>query len=303
CTMNFLRNLGKKLSEVSEDINQNLSQLKVKASASFDSSLKHNADDKQDPQHLRAQSAGCLLPGADLLAAYQRHWSEIHRGSDEVGRSVDRVGRLAAVVSGRARSRAAAWTALQREACDLPRTLASLECIGALLDSLEQSCREVEHELALLENQAEWVQLRRDQHAHNYQLLEHSRRRSEELERRRVQMAQRHAGRVRALEQSRQAALLERQRAFEQEFQRDMQFFKEHGHTERAPPPLDDAAEALDKFLEANDDDEDVGEDPDDVDADAAVELDDEEDDDDDVRSPVFPAADADDSSQAAPQE
>ena len=53
------------------------------------------------------------------------------------------------------------------------------------------------------------------------------------MEQRRVQLAQNHATRVRVMETARQEQLRDRHHAFEEEFQRDLEYFKTHGRTER----------------------------------------------------------------------
>lgn len=116
---------------------------------------------------------------------------------------------------------------------ELPRLEADLDSILNALSDLTIALERSEAALTSLEDDIEWCELRRKEAELNNTWLM-ARRRSESLvESARVNKAREHAERVERSERKRQAEQRERSATFEEEFYRDLEFFKEHGRVER----------------------------------------------------------------------
>ena len=61
--------------------------------------------------------------------------------------------------------------------CQSPRNTTCRLPVCGFLDNISDLCLSVEKSLEALEDHLEWEELRNNQHAHNYQLLEYRRRR------------------------------------------------------------------------------------------------------------------------------
>ncbi|XP_021914071.1 dysbindin-like isoform X2 [Zootermopsis nevadensis] len=203
--------------------------------------------------------------GADVLHKYQSQWSEMHKLAEE---NAVKAQELDSFIGSLHQKFEKQWSDVSHIASNLaaaPQLLTTVQQLMEQIGSLQGLFEDVEEALFQLEDMIEMQELQERQLDHRFQFALYKEKKLSELEAVRANLASEHADKVVQHELRQQKLLKERQDAFGEAFQHDVQHYKLSGSLPKVKnigvirgPSLEEVTleptdtEELDKFL--NDD-------------------------------------------------
>ncbi|XP_064598993.1 dysbindin-like [Liolophura sinensis] len=214
-----------------------------------------------------AKSHGVNLDaGADLLHRYQENWKELNKQAEENASKAEDLAILIGSLYVRYSGQSESLTQLKEETSTLPTVLQQLQDLTNQIAKVEELCEQVEAAEIHLENICEVQEFKRAQATHHQQLAAYKEMKQRDVEKFKVSLAQQHAKNIKSRDMKRQTQLKERQSIFQEAFDKDINYYRTFGHTERQPSVENEVAErklaeikieedasALDSFLESTD--------------------------------------------------
>ncbi|XP_060074541.1 dysbindin-like [Ylistrum balloti] len=195
-------------------------------------------------QHVKA--GVCLDAGADLLDRYQNIWKELHQDAEENAKLAENVDSQITQLFVTYDRQAEVLSQLHSTVADLPVILNKLQELTDVLASLDEEYENVEVALIRLEDTCEEQELTQAKEYDAQKLATYTHRKSEELQKIKVEFAKDHAKKMEGYEKHRQTKLKERQEVFEQQFNNDLDYFKSHGRLERLSTSSNDSSKKTD---------------------------------------------------------
>ena len=202
-----------------------------------------------------------LNAGAQLLLRYQTEWHDGHHLAEENASKAQAIDEIIGDLHVTFEKQWVNVTQLNSMMAALPQVISSTQSLMEQLAILQESFDEVEHNLLQLEDIVETQELQERQLDHRFQLALYKEKKLQELERVRESLVSAYAEKMVHHETRQSHTLKERQEAFGQVFQEDLEQFKQSGKLpvspKRASGPgpsleevtLDDDPVALDHFL------------------------------------------------------
>ncbi|XP_013420814.1 dysbindin-like [Lingula anatina] len=173
--------------------------------------------------------------GADILNMYQQHWSSIHLASEENAKKAQQCDETITSLYQLCQRQSDLMSQLNLELSHLPKLVQDIELISRKIASLSSQFEDVEKLLVSLEQVCEQQELERSKLNHRYQLALYKEKKKADLEQMKVKLAGEHVVRVRDYELSCQLRMKERQEAYEQAFEEEMEYYKTYGQMQRQP--------------------------------------------------------------------
>lgn len=171
-----------------------------------------------------------LNAGAQILNHYQQQWEEVHELNEENAKNSDilanMIEEMHKKVSNDHRSVSDISYLLSNGTQSLSESVTN--CVTQLED-LNQSFESVEKDLLKLENLIEILELQERELEHRFQLALYKEKKLANLENLRVELTEKHTQSVMEHEKKQKHTLQERQKAFQEAFQTDLQLYKEAG--------------------------------------------------------------------------
>lgn len=214
------------------------------------------------PRRLRVKGDVNYNAGAHVLHKYQSQWSELHKLAEE---NAVKAQELDNIIDCLHTTFEKQWSDVSHVATTLaavPQLLTSVQQLMEQIGALQELFEDVEGALFQLEDMVETQDLQERQLDHRFQFALYKEKKLAELEAVRVSLASEHADKVVQHELRQQKLLRERQDAFGQAFQQDIQEFKLSGSLPKVKnisvargPSLEEVTlepadtEELDKFL------------------------------------------------------
>ncbi|XP_071092458.1 dysbindin-like [Haliotis cracherodii] len=174
-----------------------------------------------------------LDAGADLLNKYQRTWKELQTYTSHTAKKAEEVDGEISQLYSKWNRQVDTVSQLEEEVSELPDVVTLIKKLTTDLGYIRRDCEGVEGALERLENVIDELEQQKNMKAHLAQLATYKKKKMEEVQKVKVQMAKSHARAMQECDRRRQADLKERQEAFGEAFTEDMDFYKTHGHTEQ----------------------------------------------------------------------
>lgn len=171
-----------------------------------------------------------LNAGAHILSHFQSQWEELHELNEDNAKNSDELAQLIEDMYKKISSD-------HRNICDMSYLICNgtqnlsdsvTNCV-AQIKQLSVSFERVENDLIRLENLIENLELQEKELEHRFQLALYKEKKLANLEALRLELAEKHVQSVTEFERKQQQTLQERQRAFQDAFQTDLQLYKEAG--------------------------------------------------------------------------
>lgn len=205
--------------------------------------------------------------GADLLARYQDVWKELHDNCQENARKAENVDGQITELYVRYDRQQEVMSRLHESVVALPMLVSQLEQATDLLASLEGEYEKVNNALVHLEDVIEEQELLTAQVIDTKKLSEYNQRKQDELENCKVQLARDHANKIHDCEKKKKNLQKEREEAFQDAFEEDLDYFKIYGRLDKvsvsssegskkmdiADVSFEEEDDALDEFLGSTD--------------------------------------------------
>ncbi|XP_033754569.1 dysbindin protein homolog [Pecten maximus] len=202
-------------------------------------------DDKEEKLH-HVKSGVCVDAGADLLDRYQNNWRELHQDAEQNATLAENVDSQITQLFVTIDRQAEMLGQLHTTVADLPVILNKLQELTDVLASLDEEYENVEVALIRLEDMCEEQELAQAKVYDAQKLSTYTHRKSEDLQKIKVELAKDHAKKMEGYEKNRQTKLKERQEVFEQQFNNDLDYFKSHGRLERLSTSSNDSSKKTD---------------------------------------------------------
>lgn len=167
--------------------------------------------------------------GADLLARYQDVWKELHDNYQENARKAENVDGQITELYVRYDKQQEVMSRLHESVVALPMLVTQLEQATDLLASLDGEYEKVNNALVHLEDVIEEQELFTAQVIDTKKLSEYNQRKQDELENCKVQLARDHARKIHDLEKNKKNIQKEREEAFQDAFEDDLDYYKKYG--------------------------------------------------------------------------
>ncbi|XP_023224973.1 dysbindin-like [Centruroides sculpturatus] len=217
----MLENLRDKIINVQQDLSASLRSLTTGESSSFRSNRTLNY-------------RNCNLnAGADLLHHYQCKWEDLHNIAEENAKTAENIDKLIGDVHKYSEEKLNAIQQLNSQLSLLPKLHNSIQALMTKIGELEGLFEEVESSILYLEDMIETQELQEKQLDYRFQLALFQKKKLAEYEQTKVKLAGEHAYKVLEFEQKQQSVLQERQEAFREAFEEEMNHYKAHGRIER----------------------------------------------------------------------
>lgn len=171
-----------------------------------------------------------LNAGAQILSYFQDNWEQIHELNEDNAQHADIVAKMIDEMHKKICSD-------HRNVTDITYLLSNgtqnlsesvVSCVEQL-KSLQSSFESVENELVQLEDLIETLELQEKQLEHRFQLAMYKEKKLANLEMLRVELVEKHTKSVSEFERKQKEKLQERQKAFQEAFQTDLQLYKQAG--------------------------------------------------------------------------
>lgn len=222
----MLENLRDKFYTVQQELSAGLKNLKV-----GEVSLSRSKSQLFRKKHFSVN----FNAGADLLQHYQKQWQEFHNLNDDNAKQAEEVGRLIENLQGQCQEQSSAIQQIVIQLSQVPRLQTSVSTLMNKIGELEGIFEEVEVALFNLEDVIEMQQLQEKQLDQRFQLALHKEKRLAGFDDIKSKLAEDHAVKLLEYEKRQQKLQLEREEAFKEVFEEDMQQYKEFGCIERPP--------------------------------------------------------------------
>ncbi|OWF55238.1 dysbindin protein homolog [Mizuhopecten yessoensis] len=187
-----------------------------------------------------------LDAGADLLDRYQNTWRKLHQDAEQNATQAQNVDSQITQLFVTYDRQSEILGQLHLAVADLPVILHKLQELTDVLASLDEEYDNVEVALVRLEDICEEQELAQAKVYDGQKLASYTHRKSEELQKIKVEFAKDHAKKMEGYEKHRQTKLKERQEVFEQQFNNDLDYFKSHGRLERLSTSSNDSSKKTD---------------------------------------------------------
>lgn len=217
----MLENLRDKIYNVQQDLSASLRNLTTGEGSSFRSGRTNN------------QRKCSLNAGADLLHYYQQKWEDLHSISEGNAKSAESIDQLIGDLHTYCGDRLNGIQQLNVQLSALPKLQSSVLALMSKIGELEGLFEDVECCLLHLEDIIETQELQEKQLDHRFQLALYKERKLAEYEEVKVKLSRDHAYKVMEFEHKQKTILQERQEAFREAFEEEMQHYKAHGRVER----------------------------------------------------------------------
>ncbi|XP_022248465.1 dysbindin-like isoform X2 [Limulus polyphemus] len=216
----MFENLKDKIINVQHDLTSSLRNLTV-------------GDPKNFKTHVRGKKGASLNAGADLLHYYKSQWEELHRTSEENAEAAEDVAYRISDLNKFCRQEQDLMKQFNYQLSLAPGLHSSVMNLMGRIGELQGLFEEVESSLLNLENVLETQALQEKQLDHRFQLALYKEKKLAAFEELKVKLAQEHSKKVQEFEMRQQKVLKERQEAFREAFEEEMQHYKIHGRVER----------------------------------------------------------------------
>lgn len=216
----MFENLKDKIINVQHDLTSSLRNLTV-------------GDPKNFKTYVRGKKGVSLNSGADLLHYYKTQWEELHRISEENAQSAEDVACFISDLNKFCRQEQDLMKQFNYQLSLAPGLHSSVMNLMGRIGELQGLFEEVESSLLNLENVLETQTLQEKQLDHRFQLALYKEKKLAAFEELKVKLAQEHSKKVQEFEMRQQQVLKERQEAFREAFEEEMQHYKIHGRVER----------------------------------------------------------------------
>ncbi|XP_077577286.1 dysbindin-A-like isoform X1 [Stigmatopora nigra] len=253
----MFENFRERLQMVQQDLTTGLKTLGEKSKESKSSRRKSRYE--ENLYHCGA--------GLDILSSYEDNWFLLHKKTKDCAQVAEAVDGEVVMLSAHWEKRRSALTQLQEQLQSLPTFISELDSITASIAHLEGDFEELESRLIYLETLCHQCEQQTLKQQHFDQLEIYKKKKRRELEALEVELNAKHAQKVAKLEQARQQKLKERQKVFEEAFNKDLEIYRSTGYlhhkeaTDTDGVVLDQVTvtnpsdqEALDDFLNSTDD-------------------------------------------------
>lgn len=171
-----------------------------------------------------------LNAGAQILNHYQHDWEEIHELNEENANNCDVLAHLIDDIHKNVSNDHRSVTDISYLLSNGTQSLSdSVDNCVKQLENLQQSFDVVEKDLLKLENLIEIQELQERELEHRFQLALYKEKKLANLENLRMDLAEKHTQSVMEYEKRQKQMLQERQKAFQEAFQTDLQMYKEAG--------------------------------------------------------------------------
>lgn len=253
--MSFLKSIKGTLKNVQEDISGSLK------------SLTFTTEKPKIPEtEFQFVSTVDYEAGADILHRNENNWKDLYDYTEETARKAQdvdvQIGNLYIYCDKQSET----LMHLHDEASRLPTLISQLQAITDSLALVEEEYDKVEAALVHLENLCEEQDFRRNVLSHHKQLAVYEMKKDHELQKFKVQLARQHAHKVEQVNKKKQYLLHEKQAAYDEQFAKEVDYYKKHGKPGRLPSmpeseqkldlseiEIEEDQEALDAFLESAD--------------------------------------------------
>ncbi|XP_022248466.1 dysbindin-like isoform X3 [Limulus polyphemus] len=215
----MFENLKDKIINVQHDLTSSLRNLTV-------------GDPKNFKTHVRGKKGASLNAGADLLHYYKSQWEELHRTSEENAEAAEDVAYRISDLNKFCRQEQDLMKQFNYQLSLAPGLHSSVMNLMGRIGELQGLFEEVESSLLNLENVLETQALQEKQLDHRFQLALYKEKKLAAFEELKVKLAQEHSKKVQEFEMRQQKVLKERQEAFREAFEEEMQHYKIHGRVE-----------------------------------------------------------------------
>lgn len=171
-----------------------------------------------------------LNAGAQILNHFQQQWEEIHKLNEENAKNSDNLANVIEDMYKKVSNDHRSVTDISYLLSNGTQSLSeSVENCATQLENLHDTFEVVEKNLLQLENLIETLELQERELEHRFQLALYKEKKLGNLENLRVDLAEKHTQSVMAHEKRQKQMLQERQKAFQDAFQTDLQLYKEAG--------------------------------------------------------------------------
>ncbi|XP_048778725.2 dysbindin protein homolog [Ostrea edulis] len=187
-----------------------------------------------------------LDAGADLLQRYQLIWKELHENTEENAKQAEEVDILVNKLYVEYDRQNEILGKLHEGVKTLPLILTQLQSLTDVLAILDEEYDHVEAALLQLENIIEDQELQAAKLVDSQKLAAYRDRKMDELEKFKVQIAKDHVSKLQKVEKHKQIKLKERQEAFQDAFDQDVDFYRTHGRLERLSVSSTDSGKKAD---------------------------------------------------------
>ncbi|XP_077455216.1 dysbindin-A-like isoform X3 [Stigmatopora argus] len=253
----MFENFRERLHMVQQDLTTGLKTLGEKSKESKSSRRKSRYE--ENLYHCGA--------GLDILSSYEENWFLLHKKTKDCAQVAEAVDGEVVMLSAHWEKSRSALTKLQEQLQSLPTFISELDTITASIAHLEGDFEELESRLIYLETLCHQCEQQTLKQQHFDQLEIYKKKKRREFEALEVELNGKHAQKVAKLEQARQQKLKERQKVFEEAFNKDLEIYRSTGYlhhkeaTDTDGVVLDQVTitnlsdqEALDDFLNSTDD-------------------------------------------------
>lgn len=208
-----------------------------------------------------------LDAGADLLHSYQKVWSEMQMNTKESAKKAEEVRVMMQPLFKMWDDHTDTVTKLEEEVKAIPNVIASLKESQNLLDSLRQDFVVAEKAMDMLENLCEEMEQQALCRKEEQRMAKYRTASVNNAQRFKVKLAQSHARKIAEVDTAKRASLQDRAEAFTSAFQEDVNYYKTHGHPDRASTEfpkvtslseieIEEDKKELDSFLDDEQDDD-----------------------------------------------
>ncbi|XP_061197626.1 dysbindin-like isoform X2 [Saccostrea echinata] len=187
-----------------------------------------------------------LDAGADLLQRYQLIWKELHDNTEQNAKQAEEVDVLVNKLFVEYDRQNEVLGRLHEGAKALPLILSDLQNLTDVLAVLDEEYDRVEAALIQLENICEEQELQNAKLLDSQKLAAYRNRKMNELEKLKVQLAKEHVKKMQKVEKHKQIKLKERQEAFQDAFDQDVDYYRTHGRLERLSVSSSDSGKKAD---------------------------------------------------------
>ncbi|XP_002736148.1 dysbindin-A-like [Saccoglossus kowalevskii] len=170
-----------------------------------------------------------LDAGAELLNKYQLEWIDLHRDIEDSAKKAIIVDNEILKQLSKFEKQVDALSQFNNQLTSLPKLSEDLQNVAISIGSLEGQFEEVEGMMTYLEDLCDEEEHIRNVQGHKNQMLAYKEIKRQEEEVLKAQLQSEYEQKVREIERNENAKMEERQKTFQDVFNRDMQHYKEHG--------------------------------------------------------------------------
>lgn len=191
--------------------------------------------------------------GADILHHYQSKWESIHSINEENAKKAEEVDTLIVGLHSHCQQQLASIQQLNLQVGQLPKLQQGVQELMKTIGELEGMFEEVELRLVSLEDVIETQALQEKQLDERFKLALYGEKRKGHFENLKEKLEDDHLLMMHQLEEKERTLLKERQEAFGEVFEKDLETYKAKGKIERIQPTPEQQVDLEDIDLEGND--------------------------------------------------